>query len=238
MPIPTKQHISLTENQIQELYVFTRQHFVEHYDLQTELVDHLANDIEHMWLENPKLSFEDAKNKAFKKFGIFGFMDAIEQKQRAIGKRYRKVLWQYVKQWFQLPKVITTFMIFLFFYTTIQGKVGKYVFIASIIVLVSIEFYYAFKLKKVAKQRFKANGKKWMLEEMIFNAAAMGNILVCSNVPNFLNYVLKDSVTQMQAMLIALFLTITVIYSYVTLFVLPAKADELLNAHYPEYKLT
>ncbi|MDC1464178.1 hypothetical protein N8387_00675 [Polaribacter sp.] len=34
--------MKLTETHIQELYKFTRKHFVEHYDVQTELVDHLA----------------------------------------------------------------------------------------------------------------------------------------------------------------------------------------------------
>lgn len=37
---------TLSKEDIQNLYTFTRQHYVEHYDLQTELVDHLANDIE------------------------------------------------------------------------------------------------------------------------------------------------------------------------------------------------
>lgn len=41
--------MKLTPEQIQELYKFTRQHYVEHYDVQTELVDHLANDIEQIW---------------------------------------------------------------------------------------------------------------------------------------------------------------------------------------------
>ncbi len=35
----------LSENQIQQLYKFTEQHYVEWYDVQTELVDHLANGI-------------------------------------------------------------------------------------------------------------------------------------------------------------------------------------------------
>ena len=41
--------MKLTEIQITNLYQFTRQHFVYHYDVQTELVDHLANDIEGIW---------------------------------------------------------------------------------------------------------------------------------------------------------------------------------------------
>ena len=45
--------MELTENQIDELYKFTRKHYVYHYDVQTELVDHLANDIENIWEETP-----------------------------------------------------------------------------------------------------------------------------------------------------------------------------------------
>ncbi len=37
--------MQLTKDQIQNLYKFTKQHYVEWYDLQSELVDHLANDI-------------------------------------------------------------------------------------------------------------------------------------------------------------------------------------------------
>ena len=47
--------MKLTENQIEELYVFTRKHYVIHYDLQTELVDHLSNGVEEQWQANPKL---------------------------------------------------------------------------------------------------------------------------------------------------------------------------------------
>ena len=45
--------MELTEEQIHELYKFTKKHYVEHYDVQTELVDHLANDIEQVWVEYP-----------------------------------------------------------------------------------------------------------------------------------------------------------------------------------------
>ena len=64
--------MKLSQEQINRLYEFTRQHYVEYYDLQMELVDHLANSIEEQWKENPKLSFETALNIEFKKFGIFG----------------------------------------------------------------------------------------------------------------------------------------------------------------------
>ena len=77
--------MKLTTTQIDRFYQFTRQHYVEWYDLQTELVDHLANSIELQWQDNPKIDFEVALNIEFKKFGVFGFMDVVEKRQAALG---------------------------------------------------------------------------------------------------------------------------------------------------------
>ena len=79
--------MKLTAEQIQQLYKFTRQHYVEHYDMQTELVDHLANDIEQIWQEQPKLSFEQARDMSFKKFGVFGFMDVVGERAKVLNKK-------------------------------------------------------------------------------------------------------------------------------------------------------
>tara|TARA_B100000949_G_scaffold96651_2_gene86211 strand:+ start:3582 stop:3746 length:165 start_codon:yes stop_codon:yes gene_type:complete len=50
----------VNSNQIDRLYRFTREHFVEYYDVQTELVDHLASVIEKQWREDPAIGFENA----------------------------------------------------------------------------------------------------------------------------------------------------------------------------------
>ena len=63
--------MELTQTHIEELYKFTRAHYVEHYDVQTELVDHLANDIEQIWSKQPKISFEEARDMSFQKFVVF-----------------------------------------------------------------------------------------------------------------------------------------------------------------------
>jgi len=107
----------LTQDQIQQLYKFTRAHYVEHYDLQTELVDHLAHGIEQLQNKNPSLSFQEALNQEFKKFGVFGFHDVIKERKNAVGKKYRALLWRFFKEWFQFPKIIktisATFMIYV-----------------------------------------------------------------------------------------------------------------------------
>src|SRR5210317_840822 len=98
----------ITESQIQDLYKFTRQHYVEYYDIQTELVDHLANGIEAQWNNNPNLTFEFALKREFKKFGVFGFMEVLEQKTKAMSKTYFKLLLKFAKEWFKLPKIAIT----------------------------------------------------------------------------------------------------------------------------------
>ena len=35
---------------------------MEYYDLQTELVDHLANAVKTEWQQNPKLTFDEVLN--------------------------------------------------------------------------------------------------------------------------------------------------------------------------------
>lgn len=52
----------------------------------------------------------------FKKFGIFGFMDVVEQRQKAMNKKYNKLVWQHFKAFFRLPQIIGTLVsIFLVF---------------------------------------------------------------------------------------------------------------------------
>ncbi|MBP8793257.1 MAG: hypothetical protein KBE41_13120 [Lutibacter sp.] len=112
--------MKLTKEQINQLYTFTRQHYVEHFDLQTELVDHLANDIEHIWQENATLSFEEARDTSFKKFGVFGFMDVVGERTSALNRKYWKLVWVLFKDFFKIPQLISTVLLFSILYFSIS----------------------------------------------------------------------------------------------------------------------
>ena len=71
----------LTEEEIDRLFGFCTKHYVPEYDLQVELVDHLASGIEDQWAENPDIPFPVALNKTFGRFGIFGFSKIKSQKE-------------------------------------------------------------------------------------------------------------------------------------------------------------
>jgi len=183
--------MKLTNPQIENLYKFTRQHYVYHYDVQTELVDHLANDIEEIWQAQPDLSFINARDKSFKKFGIFGFMDVVEAKQKQMNKRYWKILLRFAKEWFTLPKIITTALIFLGFFIVLQIPYSEFMLLGTLLIVIIFEMIMIYKVRKERKKKEKNNEKIFLLEEMIgttkngFTVMALVNLFNIINLTNF-----------------------------------------------------
>jgi len=230
--------MKLTPEQIDRLYQFTRQHYVEWYDLQTELVDHLANAIEQQRQENPKISFEDALQIEFKKFGIFGFMDVVEQRQLALNKRYNKIVWQHFKAFFSIPKIIATFSaVLIFFYMLMSLSKQAGILINSFLVFATLFFWVATIVKRIKYNKTaKASGKKWLFKEVIFGYSHFAGL---SYLPIQI-IVHVDFDTQI-GMVKALFFSILIVsmylIDYIVLFEIPSKAEDYLKETYPEYAL-
>lgn len=229
--------MKLNISQIQGLYAFTRNHYVEHYDLQTELVDHLANDIEAMWQEQPNLLFEEAKTKAFKKFGVFGFMEAIEQRQKAMNKRYIKYLWSELKQWFNLPKIIATMALFVVFYTAFSSSYFGYLIVLFYAIVALWSLYKTIQLNRQFRRRKEKSEKKWMLEEIIFKQAGGSAFLLLSQLPTWYNIIDSYEANMYFVLGLSVFTTLFFLWMYISFEVIPNKAEELLNETYPEFCL-
>ncbi|ARV06977.1 hypothetical protein BTO04_09890 [Polaribacter sp. SA4-10] len=228
--------MKLTPAHIEELYKFTRKHFVEHYDVQTELVDHLANDIEEIWQAQPHISFQEARDKSFKKFGVFGFMDVVSAKQKQLSKRYTKILWKFMKAWFSIPKLFLTLLIFTFFYTLVGFRINNIIIDVFLILLTILQIFLASKLLRKANKRLKEKKRKYMLEEMIFRTGSLNSILLFSNFLSLSNF--SDGITSIWGKCIfSSLITMAIIFSYISLIIIPQKAEELLQENYPEYKL-
>ncbi len=228
--------MKLSPEHIDQLYTFTRQHFVEWYDLQTELVDHLANDIEHIWEENPKLTFDQAKNKAFKKFGIFGFSDVIEKKKKTLYKYYWKMVWKIFKDYFKLPKIILTMLITLVIFTIINAFNSKVTFI-----YIYLALHFILILGFLGNEQILINkknnitGKKWMFDNIITSMGGIGFLMymplqVVSRFSN-INWSLQNQI------IVSTILALFSILSYILIKVIPKKMTERMTSLYPEYKL-
>lgn len=103
----------LTHQQIEILFEFTRKKFVPYYDLQVELVDHLASSIEEEMQQNNIISFEQALQKVYTRFGIFGFAYVVQERQVALEKNNRRIWWQTIRAFFSFPKIVLTVLVFL-----------------------------------------------------------------------------------------------------------------------------
>ncbi|GGD83663.1 hypothetical protein GCM10011514_54650 [Emticicia aquatilis] len=111
--------MKLTAAQIEELYAFTRKKYVEYYDVQTELVDHLASSIEEK-MSTSNINFETALQQVYTQFGIFGFSDLVGQKEMEVAIKGRNLFRKSFVGYFKLPKILLLLMIFLVSYKAFQ----------------------------------------------------------------------------------------------------------------------
>lgn len=106
----------LSTQEVDKLYQFCEKKGVRYYDIQAELVDHLANGIEELQAQDPTLSFERALEMEYKKFGLFGFSKILGEKMVAAHKKQRNTFYRILKESFGWPKVILFFLLTTLFY--------------------------------------------------------------------------------------------------------------------------
>lgn len=104
---------TLTEVQIDALYEFVKKKYVDYYDVQLELVDHLASEVEQHMAANPAVSFDSALQQVYSGFGLFGFTEVVEEKVKAVNLRNRRMLWKATKSFFVLPNIIGSSILLL-----------------------------------------------------------------------------------------------------------------------------
>ncbi len=232
--------MKLTNQQIDQLFTFTRQHYVEWYDLQSELVDHLAYAIETQWQENPKFTFDQALNIEFKKFGVFGFMDVVEKRQVVLSKKYNRLVWEHFKDFFGVPKIVLIIAMTLALFSILKiSHYSQWIFTGLYLILILLTFYGLIKNKIVKKRKEKTNQKKWLFEEIINQ---YGGFLVAIIIPiNIFKRIFFHSDKYIgndyYILGLSFFFVLLAIVIFIIFKIIPSKAEDYLLATYPEYKL-
>lgn len=231
--------MKLNPSQIDRLYTFTRQHYVEYYDLQTELVDHLAHAIEAELEQNPQFSFEEVLNKEFKKFGVFGFMDVVEKRQIALGKKYNRLVLKHFKEFFTIPKIILTASLVLGLFLYLRIEYWEYFFPASMLLLLIGILPVAIIKNRKRKQHQQKTGRTWLFEKMIFNyGSGISLVFLPIQFFNFLDPIIfKTHIPTDVILLLLSFFTVSIyLIIYIVIITIPKKAEEYLKQTYPEYE--
>lgn len=102
----------ITEAQYESLFAFCRKHYVQYYDVQVELVDHLSEAIQEKIKANPTLSFEEALDNVYAGFGIKGFADIVATRMEMVSKKGRQQKWKLFFSYFTVPKIALTLCIY------------------------------------------------------------------------------------------------------------------------------
>lgn len=227
----------LTTAQIDQLYTFTKQHYVEYYDLQTELVDHLANAIELIWETNASLPFETLLNNEFKKFGVFGFMDVVENKQKAMSKKYNNWVWNHFKTFFELPKIIGTILLIVALFYLLKYNYYNLDIIRVLFLILFSAVLFLF-VKRGYRNKKALNQKKWLLENTIYSCGNFGGLIsLLLNIGINISNNITQATNSFFLFGMSCFLVGCTLFFYIILFEIPSKAQEYLEKTYPEYQL-
>lgn len=101
----------LTTDEIAELYKYCERKKVLYYDIQIEIVDHMATAIEEKRKANPDLPFKQALEEVHTSFGSFGLQEIVNSKTSAMSKHYGKIRRQLFWSYFTFPKIALTFLL-------------------------------------------------------------------------------------------------------------------------------
>lgn len=230
--------MKLTTQQIDQLYLFTRQHYVEYYDLQTELVDHLANAVETEWEQNPKLTFNEVLHKEFRKFGVFGFMDVVESRQAVLGKKYNRIVWSHFKGFFTIPKIILTGFLILALFYFLKEYYTKEILTVTMLFLISSMLPFLFFENRKMKKRKQETGKIWLFEKIISTYGTFPWLMILPF--HFFNIIRIDRTaypSDLALFCMSLFIVSMSLAIFIVLKIIPSKAEAYLKQTYPEYKL-
>lgn len=110
----------LSNEQIDQLYDFCRKKSVTYYDVQVELVDHLANAIEEKMAAQPALTFDVALQQVYKTFGTMGFGPVVREKEKAVRRSNTRLFWRIFREQLSWPKILVVLSVFSATFTALR----------------------------------------------------------------------------------------------------------------------
>lgn len=97
--------MELNQKQIEYLFTFVEEKGVKYYDVQHEIVDHLATSIESEMMSNENTSFEHALHIIYSKFPITGFAQYTVDLEDSLQKFWFRKIFNTVTMGYGIPLI-------------------------------------------------------------------------------------------------------------------------------------
>lgn len=111
----------LTKDQINRLYRYVNDKGVEYFDVQVELVDHMASTIEERLNNHPEQSVDETLKGVLVAFEKYGFKRIVREKEKQVRRQYRRYEWESFKTFFSWPQIIVTALLTWVLFEFLRG---------------------------------------------------------------------------------------------------------------------
>ena len=220
----------LTPQQIDELFAFCSKRNVKEYEIQTELVDHLASSMEVHLNQNASLSFSEAPGITYSKFGTNGFKEIVKMKRKMFRKKYNILFLKFLATFFQLPRIILTTFLTISLYSIIcyfDESRPKFEFIGVLAMLLNL--IYSIVIRRPYLEKGKASFMLiYYFNRIRINTGIILNGLFIGAIHTSKYFVVPNN--SVFNFLISFFVVFIFITTYISMIYMP----KLLNKHFKE----
>ena len=228
----------LTTEEIELIYDFCYDRGISEYEIQTELVDHLASAIEDRWKENRNLAFFDNLFEIYNRFEPDGFKKLAKSKKRAFQRQYNQLFLKFLGSFFQLPNIILTFVLSFSLFITIRffdarepvmlGIQGLSLVLYFWYVLIYFPRRFAIKIRKE---------QKFLFINYINTLKAYSNLLILFSINAinicFRHFKAPDTVWFDSAL--SFIVVMLIIVGYALMFYMPRLVKQHFSREYPKF---
>jgi hypothetical protein len=226
----------LTTEEIENLHEYCFFRSVSQFDVQVEIVDHLASAIENLWKTNPEMPFEEAVYQLGDEFGgDLGFMTIRQEKEKALKKKYRRLLWKFVADYYRFPKIMVTLLISLSFYTALYfSENDQWIIISLVVLFFGFTTFYNFYYRRTHLQLKIKDGYRFLLSEISIKGVLYYTIISCG--PAFIMKASHEShFSTVGSILFSAFMSFYLVMLYGDCFFIPKKIQEHFSEQYPQF---
>lgn len=231
----SKENHSLTPQEITYLFDFTRHKRVRYYDLQVELVDHLASAIEEKQAAAPGTSFEQALDEVYRSFGITGFAHVVAAKERAIHRRAIREIGRFFRELLHperlwIPLLIVSVFFVLYRFLPLSQLADGWIMVLALVLCLPVYF---FSIRYFILSR-RQTGRRFLILEMPNSLGIGASFGLFGVFYSWTELALSQLSGQIWLPLgLAIFHTLLWLYAYGVTVYLPRRGKEILREQFP-----